>query len=110
NRAQQRFLRPPKQRDVATGRSSAQRGQQRNKQYLGQIVLGLVLPGIDQWRKAFRKAIQNSLPSNQETLSESNFPSRAIACPLRHAIPLPLQGRVTRAGQTGRNSTTSGTK
>src|SRR5712664_2193319 len=92
NRAQQRFFRPPKQRDVATGRGTAQRGQQRNEQHLGQIVLCLVLPRIDQRRKAFCKAVQNSPLSNQETLPESNFPSRAIACPLEHAIPLPRKG------------------
>src|SRR5260221_7314807 len=97
NRAQQRFFRPPKQRDVATGRGTTQRGEQRNEQDLGQIVLRLVLPRIDQRRKAFCKAVQDSLLSNQETLSESNFSSSAIAWPLGHAIPLPLQGRVERA-------------
>jgi hypothetical protein len=94
NRAQQRFFRPPKQRDVATGRGTTQRGEQRNEQDLGQIVLRLVLPRIDQRRKAFCKAVQDSLLSNQETLSESNFSSSAIAWPLGHAIPLPAPRRL----------------
>jgi hypothetical protein len=55
-------------------------------------VLRLVLPRIDQRRKAFCKAVQDSLLSNQETLSESNFSSSAIAWPLGHAIPLPRTG------------------
>ena len=88
NRAQQRFFRPPKQRDVATGRGTAQRGQQRDEKHLGQIVLRLVLPRIDQRRKAFCKTVQKGLRSNQETLSESKFPSRAIAWSLERAIPL----------------------
>jgi hypothetical protein len=92
NRAQQRFFSPPEQCNVTTGRSTAQRSQQRNEQHLGQIVLGLLLPRIDQFREAFCKAVQNSLLSNQETLSESNFPSRAIAWPFGHAIPLPSRG------------------
>src|SRR4029078_8569571 len=61
NRAQQRFLRPPKPIHIATRRRSTQRSQQLNKQYLRQIVLRLVLPRIDQRRKAFCKAVQNPL-------------------------------------------------
>src|ERR1019366_2567269 len=107
NRTQQCFFRPPKQCDVATGRGTAQRGQQRNKQHLGQIVLCLVLPRIDQRQKAFCKAVQNSPLSNQETLSESNFPSKAIAWPIEHAIPLPCGGGSGRGVSRTRRSSRS---
>src|SRR4029078_4281852 len=86
NRAQQRFLRPPQQSDIAPGRGATQRSQQRNKQYLRQIVLRLVLPRIDQRRKAFCKAVQNRLLPNQETLSESIFPAPPIAWAPERAI------------------------
>ncbi|MGB7223366.1 MAG: hypothetical protein WBD49_12810, partial [Bradyrhizobium sp.] len=68
-----------------------------NEQHLGQIVLRLVLPRIDQRRKAFCKAVHDSPLLNQETLSESFFPSSAIAWPLGRAIPLPFQGRELQA-------------
>src|ERR1035441_8446382 len=95
------FARPNSAMSQQVG--TAQRGQQRNKQHLGQIVLCLVLPRIDQRQKAFCKAVQNSPLSNQETLSESNFPSKAIAWPIEHAIPLPARGRVNTVTACGRN-------